>query len=139
MAILQFSTTLRNNRVNQFEATLGASAKLRIMSGTKPANCEAVDVGLLLCEMLLPADYMSAAASGIASKQGTWSGLGTAAAGAGTTATYFRIKNNAGTIVHCQGDLSVTGGGGAITIDDTNVVEAQPLTVTGFTLVDGNA
>lgn len=138
MAILQFSETMRNNRLNQFESTIGGSPKLRIMNGIKPSDCTGGDVGTLLCEITLPSDFMAAAAAGVKTKLGTWAGTADSAAGVGMTAQYFRIKNSAGTTVHCQGDVSVTGGGGAMTINDTTIVAGQPVTVTSFTLLEGN-
>ena len=134
----QFSDVLRNNRLNQFETTLGSSPKLRIMSGSRPATCQDADAGTMLCEITLPSDFMTAAAAAVKTKLGIWAGIADAAAGAGTTASYFRFKNSAGTVVHCQGDISVTGGGGAMTVNDTNIVAGQPVTVTTFTITDGN-
>jgi len=139
MAVLQFSDTLRNNRLDAFETTLLTSPKLRIMSGALPANCAAADSGTLLCEMALPSDYMNAASAGAKTKLGTWSGTGDAAAGAGTNAGHFRIKNTAGSVVHCQGDVTATAGGGALTLDNISIAAGQAVTVTTFTLTDGNA
>jgi len=133
---LQFSDTLRNNRINQVETTIGSSPTLRIMSGAMPANCAAADAGTLLCSMVLPADWLSNAASGVKSKQGTWTGTADVAAGAGTNAGYFRLKSGATT--HCQGNITVFGGGGAMTIDDITIIAGQPVNVTTFVLTDGN-
>ena len=134
---LQFSDTLRNNRINQFETTIGASPTLQIRSGVMPANCAAADAGLMLCQIALPADWLTAAAVGSKTKIGTWSGLADAAAGSGTTATHFRLK--AGATTHCQGGVTVTGGGGNMTIDDNTLVAGQPVNVTSFVITDGNA
>jgi hypothetical protein len=139
MAVLQFSGLLRDNRLDQFEVTLAASPKLRIMSGAMPANCAAADTGTLLCEMTLPSDFMNASSGGIKTKLGTWSGTGDAGAGVGTNAGYFRIKNAAGTVTHCQGDVTATGGGGAMTIDNISIASGQTVTVSTFTITDGNA
>jgi hypothetical protein len=139
MAVLQFGDLLRNARLDAFEATINTAPKLRIMSGAMPANCAAGDAGTMLCEMALPSDYMNPAATGSKTKLGTWSGTGDAGAGAGTNAGYFRIKNTAGSVVHCQGDITATGGGGAMTLDNINIASGQTVTVTTFTLTDGNA
>jgi hypothetical protein len=53
-------------------------------------------------------------------------------------AGYFRIKNSAGTVTHIQGDITITGGGGAMTLDSINIATGQPINVTTFTLTDGN-
>jgi hypothetical protein len=136
---LQFSETLRNNRINQFETTIGSSAKLRIMAGAMPANCAAADAGTLLCEIALPSDWLTAAAVGVKTKNGTWSGTADVAAGVGTTATYFRIKNSTGTTTHCQGSISAVGGGGNMTIDNSTVISGQPVNVATFSIAEGNA
>lgn len=138
MAVLQFGDLVRNARLDAFETATGTAPKLRLMSGAMPVNCATADSGTLLCEMGLPADYMSPAATGSKVKLGVWSGVGDAGAGAGTNAGYFRIKNTAGTVVHCQGDVTATGGGGAMTLDNLSIASGQTVTVTTFTLTDGN-
>lgn len=139
MARLQLSITVRNAKLNQFEVAIGASPKLRLMSGTIPTNCGSADIGDVLCEIILPADYMTAASAGTKGKLGTWSGTGTEIAGAGTLATHFRIKNSLGTTTHCQGDISAAGGGAAMIVDDPMISAGETVTVSTFTLVEGNA
>lgn len=136
---LQYSTTVRNNQLDQVEATTGASAKLQIRSGTPPANCGAADSGTLLCEITLPSDWMNAASSGSKTKLGTWSGTGAAGAGSGTAAGHFRIKDSAGTTCHVQGTITITGGGGDMTLDNTSIAQNQSVVVNTFTLNAGNA
>lgn len=135
---IQYSTTLRNNQLDQVESTTGVSAKLQLYSGAAPANTATAPTGSLLVEMLLPSDWMAAASGGTKSKLGTWSGSGTAAAGTGTQAGYFRIVDNAGTTCHVQGTVTITGGGGDMTLDNTNIAQAQVVTVNTFTLTAGN-
>jgi len=138
MATLQFGDLVRHARLDAFETTIGTGPKLQIRSGSLPANCAAADSGTLLCEMTLPSDYMNAASGGTKTKLGTWSGTGDAGAGAGTNAGHFRIKNTAGTVVHCQGDVTATGGGGAMTLDLVSIASGQVVTVTTFTLTEAN-
>ena len=138
MAVLQFGDLLRNNRLDQFEVTISTSPKLQIRSGALPASCATADAGTLLCEMALPSDYMNPATGGSKTKLGTWTGTGDAGAGAGTNAGHFRIKNTAGSVVHCQGDVTATGGGGAMTLDNVNIASGQTVTVSTFTLNEGN-
>jgi hypothetical protein len=138
MAVLQFSDTVRNARLDTFESTIGTAAKLRIFTGTVPTNCAAVDSGTLIADLTLPSDWMTAAATGVKGKNGAWTGVGHANAGAGMDAGHFRIKNSAGTVTHCQGDITITGGAGAMTLDSINIATSQPVNVTTFTLTDGN-
>lgn len=132
---VQFSTSVRNASLDAFETTAGASAKLRILSGSAPANCAAAETGSLAIEIALPSDWMAAAASGSKAKAGTWSG----SASGTQTAGYFRIVDNAGTTCHMQGTITVTGGGGDMTLDNTSIATGQTVTISTFTLTAGNA
>lgn len=133
---LQFSTTIRNARADQIESSTGASAILRMYSGSKPADCAAASTGTLLAEMALPADWMAAAANGVKAKSGTWED---AAANAGGNLGYFRIFDSTGTTCHVQGTITATGGGGDMTVDNVSVAVDQKITVTTFSITEGNA
>ncbi len=136
---IQYSVTLRNNQLDQIESTTGLSAKMRLYSGSPPANCATAASGSMLVDMALPSDWMTAAASGQKVKTGTWTGAGTAAAGAGTNAGYFRITDSTGATTHMQGTVTITGGGGDMTLDNTNIAQNQVVTVNTFTITAGNA
>lgn len=127
---LQFSTTYRNNLLDQFETTVSTSPKLEIFTGSAPGACATADSGTKLVSMTLPSDWMAAASSGSKALSGTWS---VAATNTGT-AGYFRIKDSAGTTCHMQGTVTATGGGGDMTLDNTSIANGQTVTVTTFTL-----
>lgn len=133
---IQFSTAVRNARLDSIETTIGATAILKIRSGAVPANCAAADSGTVLATLNLPADYMAAASDGSKAKSGTWEDLSADAAG---TAGHFRLYRSDGTTCDLQGTVTLTGGGGDMTVDNTNFAAGQAFTVTGFTLSDGNA
>ncbi len=130
---LQYSDTLRNNQLDQVESTAGASAKLRILTGSAPANVAAAETGTLLCEITLPSDWMNAASSGSKTKAGSWSAA--ASAGSGATPGYFRITTSGGT-AHVQGTAGV--GSGDLNFDGT-ITSGQTVTVNTFTLNAANA
>lgn len=133
---IQLSTSVRNAGLDSFETTVGTSAKLRILTGSQPANCAAAETGTLIIEIALPSDWMSAASSGSKAKAGTWSGSAT---GSGVnTAGYFRIVDNAGTTCHMQGSISITSGGGDMELDNTSIANSQTVTISTFTLTAGN-
>lgn len=132
---VQLSTSVRNARLDSVESTMGTSAKLQIRTGAQPANCAAADSGSLLCEITVPSDFMAAASSGSKALSGTWQA---SASGTGT-AGHFRFKDNAGTTTHIQGSITATGGGGDMTVDNTSVASGQTITISTFTLTDGNA
>jgi len=79
---------------------------------------------------------MAAASSGTKAKAGTWQDL-TADAGTATAAGWFKIVDNGGTNNDMDGTCSLTGAGGDMTFDGT-FTAGQAVTVTGFTLTDGN-
>lgn len=133
---LQYSVAVRNAQLDAFETTVGTSAILEIRSGSAPANCATADSGTLLASCSLPSDWMAAASSGSKSKSGTWED--TSANGTGT-AGHFRIKDSTGTTCHAQGTVTITGGGGDMTVDSTSFTSGQSFTVNSFTLSAGNA
>lgn len=132
---IQLSVAARNASLDSFETAAGTAAKLQIRSGAQPANCAAAASGTLLCEMTLPSDWMAAASAGSKALTGTWQGSGLA----GGTAAHFRIVDSAGTTCHMQGAVTATGGGGDMTLDNTNIAASQVVTITGFTLTAANA
>lgn len=132
---IQLGTTLRNNMVGQYETTVGASPKLQMRSGAAPANAAAADSGTLLCEITLPADWMTAASGGSITLNGSWAGTGAAAG----TAAHYRLKDSAGTTCHEQGTVTATGGGGDLTLDNTSIAVSQAVNVTSWTRTQGGA
>ena len=136
---IQYGTTLRNNQLDQIEATVGTSAKLRLYSGTIPANCAAAITGTLLCEITLPADWMNAASGGTKTLLGTWAGTGAAGAAGGTTATHFGIWDSGASTRHVQGTVTITGGGGDLTVDNPNIAQNQSVTISSFTITAANS
>ena len=136
MATIQLSTPVRNARLGAYKSTIGPSPILRMYSGPLPANCAAAATGDLLVEMALPSDWLTAPSNGSASMLGTWQD---ASADAQGTLGYYRILDGTGATCHEQGDITMTGGGGAMTVDNTSVAPGQRVTVTSFTRTDNNA
>lgn len=131
---VQLSVAARNARLDSIETTIGTTPTLEIRSGSAPANCAASDTGDLLATITLPSDWMAAASSGAkAIANGPWQD--TSADGSGTAA-HFRIKASGGT-VHLQG--TVGQGTGDLQLDNTDIVAGQTVSVTAFTLTDGNS
>lgn len=132
---VQFSEEVRNAAADIVETTIGASPKLRIIDGAIPANCAAAQAGTVLAEITCPADWLGAAVNGVKALAGAW----TVAAAAAGTAQYYRLYNAAGTTCHEQGDVTATGGGGAMTLDNTNIAAGQTVTITAKTLTASGA
>lgn len=139
MATLQLGVSTRNARLDAVETEIGSAPIVELRTGALPANCAAAATGSLLSRDALPSDWLGAAASGVKSKSGTWTLTGLAGI---TTSNigYFRIyKAGSPDVCEMQGDVTVTGGGGAMTVDNVSLAAAQVVTVTSFALTDGNA
>lgn len=130
--VMQFSDSTVHGALDAIETAIGASPTLEIRSGAKPATCATADSGTLLASLALPSDFMANAATRAKAKNGTWTGTGGAGAGAGTNAGHFRIKQ--GATCHIQGSITITGGGGDMTLDNISIAENQAFTVNSFTL-----
>lgn len=128
----QFSTAVRNAALDAMEVAIGASPTLELRTGAPPADCATADSGTVLATMALPADWLGAAVAGVKSLIGTWQDLSADAAG---TVGHFRIKQ--GATCHDQGTVTITGGGGDMTIDNPVLAVAQQVSVTAYTLTAG--
>lgn len=133
---VQLSTAVRNSRLDAIETAIGTSAVMKIRTGAQPANVGTADSGTVLATLNLPSDWMAAASGGTKALSGTWQDLSADAAG---TAGHFRIYASDGTTAHLQGSVTATGGGGDLTLDNAVLAVGQSVTITGFTLTDGNA
>lgn len=133
---IQFSAAVRNARLDAIETAISTSAVLKIRTGAAPSNVATADSGTVLATVTLPSDWMAAASGGSKAKSGTWQDSSADATG---TAAHFRVYASDGTTAHIQGTVTLTGGGGDMTVDNTSFASGQNFTVTGFTLTDGNA
>ena len=133
---IQLSVDLRNARLDVFETVIGTAPKLQLRTGTAPANCAAAATGDLVREIELPSDWMAAASNGSKVLAGTWTNVGTGIAG---TVEHYRVLDNTGTTCHEQGTVTITGGGGDLTLDNNVVSDSQVITITTWTKTDGNA
>jgi hypothetical protein len=133
---IQMSTAVRNARLDAIETTISTSAVLKIRTGAAPADCGTADAGTVLATLSLPSDWMAAASSGSKAKSGTWQDTSADATG---TAAHFRIYASDGTTCGLQGTVTATGGGGDLQLDNVSIATGQSVTVTSFTITDGNA
>ena len=131
---LQLSVRVRNARLDVIESTIGTTPYLDLRTGAQPADCAAADAGTELAHMALPSDWMAAAGTGSKAKAGTWSGTGAA----GGTAGHFRVKPVADDQCDIQGSVTATGGGGQLELDNVVIAASQAITISTFTLTEGN-
>jgi hypothetical protein len=137
---IQLSVAVRNARLDAIETVIGTGAKLQIYSGTMPANAAASATGTKLAEITLATDWAAAAASGSKNFNNTpLSTTGLSGAAGGTNAGYFRLVASDGTTCGMQGTVTITGGGGDMTVDNLSIASGQAFNVTGFSLTDANA
>ncbi len=132
---IQYSVELCNERLNQILAVGGSGVILEMRTGAKPANAAAAATGTLIAQMTLPDPFLDDAASCSVAKLGTWQDLLANAAG---TIGHFRLYKSNGTTCFMQGSVTITGGGGNMTVDNPVVEANQIVTVTGFTITSGN-
>lgn len=128
---IQFSTSVRNALLDSFETTISTSAILKIRTGAQPATCATADSGTVLATLSLPSDWMAAATDGSKAITGTWSDSSADETG---TAGHFRLYASDGTTCHMQGSITVTGGGGDMTLVNTSIAQGQSITISTFTL-----
>lgn len=134
---LQFSTTVRNAMLDAIETATGVSAVLKIRTGTPPADCGTADSGTVLATITLASDWAAAASGGTKS----WSGLPVSdtSADASGTAGHFRLYASDGTTCHSQGTVTITAGGGDITVDSVTFTAGQQFNITAWTWTAPNA
>jgi hypothetical protein len=125
---LDLNNTFANAALDAiYDTNMPAGSIVEIRTGA-PAGAENAAGGSLLDTITTPATPWAAAAAGSKSKSGTWANT---ASGAGV-AGHFRMKNAAGTKLE-EGTVTATGGGGDMTIDNTNIAVGQNVTITGYT------
>ena len=118
------------NAQAEYAGSLYNSGTLEIRTGVQPASSNDVATGALLCSIPLPATAFGTAVNGVAPKAGTWSGIATASGLAGW-ARFISAANDRRMDV----DVTVTGGGGTLTIDDVNILDNGTIIVTDFNLI----
>jgi hypothetical protein len=128
--VVQYSDTVRNTILDAWETAMGTAIKVQIRTGAPPANCAAANSGTLLVEYTLASDWAGNAGSG--SKTLNSLPIDGTAIDTGT-AGHYRFFNNAGSTCHEQGTVTITGGGGDMTIDNTSISNTQSVTITGYT------
>lgn len=136
---LQFSTTLRNTRLDAIETAVGTSGSLEIRTGSAPATPATAGSGTVLVTINLPSDWMAAASGGSkAIANGPWQDTSADASG---TAAHFRIYSSQATKDNttCVLQGTVGQGSGDLQLDNTTIVAGQTVQVTAFTITEGNS
>lgn len=134
MAIKQ-TTAVRNAQLDALSTQIGASARLRIYSGTRPANANtAITTQTMLVELTCNATAFAAAASGGVL---TANAISNGTAAANGTASFFRLWQSNGTTAIMDGDVAASGAD--LNLNNTSIATGQTVSVTAFTITDGDA
>lgn len=128
---IQFSDDSWDAAFDAIYTEAGTGTILKIRSGSLPATCATADAGTVLSTINLPNPSMAASSGGTKSKTGTWED---ATADATGTAAHFRKYKSDGTTCFAQGTVTITGGGGDMTVDSTSFTAGQSFTITGYDL-----
>jgi hypothetical protein len=130
---LSYSTAIRNAQLDQITTAVGTTAKLRIYSGTRPANVAASITGTLLAELTCNATFAPASSGGVL----TLNSITSATAVATGTASHFRLWNSAATTAMVDGDVSTSASD--LNLNSTSITSGGSVAVTSFTITAGNA
>lgn len=134
---LRLSTGLRNSQVSNIATLFPNGAILEIRTGSQPASSDDAPTGTVLVTIALPNPSFGAAASGAIQKAGTWQDTSADATG---TAGWFRLRQSGDlgttntTDERLDGNVTVTGGGGNMTLDNTSITSGQQVTINVFTV-----
>jgi len=131
---LSFTSTLRNNRLDQITSAIGNAGFLRIYDGTPPANVGAALSGNnLLAELTMGTPFAAAASGGVLTANAITQDSSANATG---TATFFRLATSGGTAV-VQGTVGTSGAD--LNLNTTSIVSGGPVAVTALTITEANS
>lgn len=132
---LKYSVAARNAQQDALSAQIGASAKIRVYSGSQPADVgTAISGQTLLVEFIGNAGGFAPAASGGVLTASTIAAINAVAAG---TAAFFRIFKSDGTTAVIDGSVGTAAAD--LILDNTNIANGQNCSITSLTITRGNA
>lgn len=127
---IQFAQSTAHAMLDAIETDIGASPVLYLRSGAQPSTCAGADSGTLIATVNMAADAFANAASWAKAISAAISDLSADNSG---TLGHWRIKTS-GAVTKLQGSITATGGGGDMTVDNTNVTATQEIDVTSFAI-----
>lgn len=129
---IQFSTAARNARLDAITSQVGGGGKLKIYTGSPPANVGTVASGTLLSTHTLATPFAPAASGGVLSP--TIPSDATAVANG--TAGYFRVTTS-GDVDVAQGTCGTSGAD--CNLNTTSIVSGGPVHVNSWAWTDAGA
>jgi hypothetical protein len=110
----------------------GGAGHVKIYDGTRPTNpATAVTSQVLLADFTLPNPAFGNAAAVTGGAAATANAVTQVSGSAGGTASWFRVFNGSGTAIF-DGDITVTAGGGDLTLSSVTIVSGNNVSITGF-------
>ena len=132
---IKYDTTTRNDMLDELTARVGTSGRLRVYNGTRPANPgTAITSQTMLVELTCNATAFAPAASGGVL---TANAISNGTAAATGTASWFRLFQSNGTTAIMDGDVGTSGSD--LNLNNTSIATSQTVSVTSFTVTEGNA
>jgi hypothetical protein len=128
---LGYVAALRNAQLDAITTQVGASAKIRIYSGTRPATGGTATT--LLAELPCSATFAPAASAGVLTLNAITNDSSADATG---TASWFRILTSGNTPIV---DGNVGTSGSDLNLNTTSIVTGGPVAISSFTITAGNA
>ena len=127
---IKYSTTIIGDRLTTLNTDIGTSAKLRIYSGTRPANVNAALSGnTLLAELICNAAGFGTVSAGALTAAAIASDASADATG---TATFFRLFKSDGTTACIDGDVAVSSSD--LNLTSTSITAGQTVGVSSFVI-----
>jgi len=127
---LAYSTAIRNAMLDAITAAVGGSGLCRVYDGTRPATGGAATT--LLAELTGNATFAPGASGAVLTLNAITQDSSANASG---TATWFRWVSSGGTF--CI-DGNVGTSGSDLNLSTTTVTAGQPVSVTSWTITEGN-
>jgi hypothetical protein len=132
---LKLPVAFRNTRANTWTTRAGASALLKLYTGTQPTDADtAIGAQTLLGTLTCNATFAPAASGGVLTLNAITQD---SAADATGTATWFRLTASDGTTVVCDGSVGTSGSD--LNLVTTSITLGQPIQVTSFVITEGGA
>jgi hypothetical protein len=130
---LSYKTSLRNTRGDDITTAIGSNGKLRIYSGTPPADVNtALGSNTLLADLALSTTFAGATSGGVLTANAI---TNDSAADATGTATFFRLLTSGLTAI-VQGTVGTSGAD--LNLNTTSIVANAAVSVTSFVITEGN-
>jgi len=129
---LSYTTAVRNSMLDAIVTAVGASGLVRIYDGTRPAGPgTAISTQVLLAELTCSATFGTVSGGVLTVSSIT----ADSSANATGTATWFRVTTSAGAGVI---DGNVGTSGSDLNLTSTGITTGQSVSITSFTITEGN-